>query len=460
MAGVFKRLSANDIKITPFEAHKKYSSTDLSTIGVNTDFVSWAPYNKAYFLDGNRKYYQIDKLYYRNYIRERAYRLELDDATYTTQERRLYEYANVISFPQKNFGNEIQPETFILSCSYSSSGEQFHILDDGFGNLYDGNIGRDNFINEDYRILYIGPTPAFKRADLTVDYETGKKYVNDPFPNGYTRTVYDDSYFVNEVEYKNVKFVTSSNSGFYNVKTASTSSTTEITSLGEGAYLGNLRTSGEMTVVYGDYIDDDITVANEDKAFDGSFGNSTVFLIENSGSVNQKFKLTFNPPIENVSNLSGRISHRYIDDLTISALGQEFNRTTTATNWISSYPSLDFTASNNVYPSIDEIEFTLGDTLDSQFYHRIAEIDLNFSQSIITVDEPVSSIVIPHQPEFNFESTDSFAINFYYDVSEQDWINSTADGKYFILTKEGTKYVPALPSEGKYFISCPYSKFY
>ena len=49
MAGVFKRLSANDIKITPFEAHKKYSSTDLSTIGVNTDFVSWAPYNKAYF---------------------------------------------------------------------------------------------------------------------------------------------------------------------------------------------------------------------------------------------------------------------------------------------------------------------------------------------------------------------------------------------------------------------------
>ena len=50
MAGIFKKLSANDIKITPFEAHKKYSNANLSSIGVSTDFVSWAPYNKVYMI--------------------------------------------------------------------------------------------------------------------------------------------------------------------------------------------------------------------------------------------------------------------------------------------------------------------------------------------------------------------------------------------------------------------------
>ena len=285
MPGIFKKLSANDIKITPFEAHKTYSSTDLSSIGVSTDFISWAPYNKFYFKDGNRKYFQLDKLYYRDYIRERAHRLELDDATYTTQERRLYQYANVISLPQRNFGNEVQPGTFIVSCSYAD--EQFYIQDDSFGNLYDVNLGRDNFPNEDYRILYLGPTQAFKRTDLTVDYETGKKYVNPPFTDGYTRTVYDDSYFLNEVEFDKVIFATSSNSGFYSLQ------------------------------------------------------------------------------------------------------------------------------SNN----------------------------------------SLSTVKIPHQPQFNFETEDDFTINFYYDITNVDRINSSVSSDYYILSKEGTKYVPILPSEGTQYTS-------
>ena len=223
MPGIFKKLSANDIKITSFEAHKRYSNTNLSSLGVSADFVYWSPYNKSTYTTGSIKYSQIDKLYYRDYIRKRAHRLELDDATYTTQERRLYEYANVISIPQKTFGSEVQPGTFILSCSYGSE-EQFHIKDDGFGNLYDVNKGRTNFPNEDYRILYIGPTQAFKRKDLTIDYETGKEYVNNPFTNGYTRTVYDDSYFLNEVEFKNVNFVSSSNFGFFSVRPSATDS--------------------------------------------------------------------------------------------------------------------------------------------------------------------------------------------------------------------------------------------
>ena len=169
MAGIFKRLSANDIKITPFEAHKQYNTTDLASIGASTSSLGWSPDNKSDFDTGSKKYYQIDKLYYRNYIKERAYRLELDDATYTTQERRLYQSASVLSLSQKTFGSEVQPKTFELSGSNSNL--QFNFKDDGFGNIYNVDKGTDNFPNEDHRLLYLGPTQAFKRVDLTIDFK-------------------------------------------------------------------------------------------------------------------------------------------------------------------------------------------------------------------------------------------------------------------------------------------------
>ena len=138
MPGIFKKLNASDVKITPFEAHKQYNTVDLASIGASTASLAWSGKNKSEFTDSNRKYYQLDKLYYRNYIQERAHRLELDDATYTTQERRLYEKASLISLSQKTFGSEVQPNSFELSGSKSSL--QFHFKDDGFGNIYDVNL--------------------------------------------------------------------------------------------------------------------------------------------------------------------------------------------------------------------------------------------------------------------------------------------------------------------------------
>lgn len=208
MPGIFKQLNAQDIKITPFEAHKEYNTVDLGSIGASTESIAWSGANKSEFTTGSRLYYQIDKLYYRNYIRERAYRLELDSATYTTQERRLYGSASVLSLSQKTFGSGIQPLSFELSGSRSSSAgtQQYHFKDDGFGNLYDVNIGNVNFPNEDNRVLYLAPVNGFKRKDLTVDYETGNSYVNTPYSGGYSRTVYDDSYFLNKVTFEKIKF--------------------------------------------------------------------------------------------------------------------------------------------------------------------------------------------------------------------------------------------------------------
>ena len=143
MPGIFKKLSANDIKITSFEAHKQYNSTDLASIGAQTASLAWSGLNKSTFTAGSKKYYQIDKLYYRNYIQERANKLELDDATYTTQERRLYQSASLLSLSQKTFGFEVQPESFELSGSKVIPflrPLQFDLKDDGFVNLYDANM--------------------------------------------------------------------------------------------------------------------------------------------------------------------------------------------------------------------------------------------------------------------------------------------------------------------------------
>lgn len=216
MPGIFKKLSANDIKITPFEAHKQYDTTDLASIGASTASLAWSGKNKSTFSSGSLKYYQIDKLYYRNYIQERANRLELDDAAYTTQERRLYQSASLLSLSQKTFGSEVQPESLILKVSKSGDPGDgiYNIADDGFGNLYDTDLGKNNFPNEDQRVLYIAPVNGFKRSDLTINYETGNEYVNSPFENGYSRTVYDDSYFQNIVTYENIEFNNTNN--FYN----------------------------------------------------------------------------------------------------------------------------------------------------------------------------------------------------------------------------------------------------
>jgi hypothetical protein len=207
MPGVFKKLNASDVKITPFEAHKQYTirSTQLASNGASTASLAWSGKNKSEFTTGSRKYYQLDKLYYRNYIRERAHRLELDDATYTTQERRLYGSASLLSLSQKTFGSEIQPGSFTLSVLKDSVGYNF--ADDGFGNLYDTDLGKDNFPNEDNRVLYLAPVNAFKRADLELNYKTGDNYVNVPFSDGYSRTVYDDSYFQNIVTFNNNSFI-------------------------------------------------------------------------------------------------------------------------------------------------------------------------------------------------------------------------------------------------------------
>jgi len=446
MPGIFKKLSANDIKITPFEAHKQYDSTDLTSIGAQTASLAWSGLNKSTFTAGNKKYYQIDKLYYRNYIQERANRLELDDATYTTQERRLYQSASLLSLSQKTFGSEVQPNSFNLTVSKGS--DTYTITDDGFGNLYNTTIGKDNFPNEDYRLIYLGPTQAFKRADLTINYETGNEYVNNPFPNGYTHIVHDDSYFLNKIKFDNVYFVTSSNYGISSIKTPNpyekvfTTTTSSIN-------LAELYSNGQISGSLGENTSLLSTSGDFGKLFDGISLSTAVaenLAIDDDTSDDvESFTLTFDPPLS-TNKITSRVSTYLLSHSLITEInGDESTRQSSpqASPTTSQFHSASF---ENFGNTLNSITYFLSHSAILNLFHTIQEVELDASIDI-TEPQPSSSIVIPHQPQFNFEKNDDFTINFYYDLNTTDHINSTITSDYFILTKEGNKTIASLPSE-------------
>ena len=212
---VYKKLKPSDVSITPFEAHKQYSydSSSAGSNGLTFYTAQWTSESKAHYsvnnLAGNflnhRNYFQLDKIFYRNYITDHSNLIP--DVNYIDQERRLYDKVNILSIPQNLFGSRIQPTTFDLTGSFNNGNTIIEIKDDGEGNIYPTSytLGSDNWPSEKGRIVYIGPVHGFKKKDITVDNKTGNKIVNGP--DTFTlKNVYDDSYYLNQVDYNNVTF--------------------------------------------------------------------------------------------------------------------------------------------------------------------------------------------------------------------------------------------------------------
>ena len=212
---VYKKLKASDVSITPSEAHKQYSfdSSSAGTNGLTFNTSLWTSESKAHYstdtLAGNfqnhRKYFQLDKMFYRDYITDNANLIP--DVNYIKQERRLYDKTNILSIPQNLFGSRIHPSSFNLTGSFNSGNTNIEIKDDGQGNVYPTTytLGTTNWPSEKGRIVYIGPVKGFKKKDLTTIPGTGHKIVNgdDSFT---LENVYDDSYYINQVDYNKVTF--------------------------------------------------------------------------------------------------------------------------------------------------------------------------------------------------------------------------------------------------------------
>lgn len=312
MYGVFKKLNANDIKITPFEANKQYVISDFSSTGVITSSAYWSSNNKANFTSESIKYFQLDKLYYRDYIHTRANRLEINDAPYKSQERRLYDSASIISIPQSHFGNEIQPNTLVISSSYI-------IYDDGLGNLYDSNIGKDNFPNEDHRVLYMGLVKGFKLKDLSIDPITGNNKVN--YTSSFYGKLYDDSYFSNIVEYYNIEVDRNLYNNFYHFKSKNTGLiqienrpylnfnnsdfTINFNLRVDPAILGFLLLPPSTTLLVSDLylISKEGAYLNNSLPLENNIQNSTLSLIEGNGKFPYRIYIKQRHPTNSTSSL-------------------------------------------------------------------------------------------------------------------------------------------------------------
>jgi len=228
MSTVYKNFKPQDYAIVPFNAHKQYnlvSSSAVDTISpnsINSFGTQWTASSNDKYNNGNIKYSQIDHLYYRNFKKINNFSsgdkyLGQDDLNYLKHKRVLYENARILSIPTGLYGAEIKPNSVFIKSNNQE------IIDDGYGNLirYDDKNNINTNYETDIRsiVLDIGPINGFKRYDLNTysGYSVngrdqyfwldGTKNVNPissySTPEG---DEYDDSYFFNLLQYKNVNF--------------------------------------------------------------------------------------------------------------------------------------------------------------------------------------------------------------------------------------------------------------
>ena len=218
---VYKKFTPQDYAIVPFNAHKQYNfiSSSASSNSVNHYATQWTSQSVDLHTSGNIKYNQIDNLFYRNF--KKIHNISTgekyfghDDLNYLKHKRTLYLKANILSIPTGLYGAEIKPKSLFISSS------AYEIKDDGYGNLLLFDDDPNNY-ETDIRsnILNIGPIKGFKRYDLNIFdgysvngidqyfYLNGVKNINPissySTPEG---DEYDDSYFYNLIQYKNVNF--------------------------------------------------------------------------------------------------------------------------------------------------------------------------------------------------------------------------------------------------------------
>lgn len=208
---IYKSLGPDDVSRIPFNANKQFSFhsgssssplVETNTVGISFQTFEYPTSTLDTFSNGTDtnnsiKYQQLDHLFYKNHLRDISNRF--GDADYLSQKRNLYVKVNVISIPSNLFGNKIKPGTFNLSGSFGE------LIDDKKGNLIISGTNLNNFsIDEKEKIFDLNPLKGFKQYDVNYNLY-GKTTPN--LLNYYNKSnIYDDSYYSNIIEYKNITF--------------------------------------------------------------------------------------------------------------------------------------------------------------------------------------------------------------------------------------------------------------
>ena len=190
---VYKKFSAQDKAIIPFNAHKQYNFTSESaasnrvtylTSSYTSESVSLYSSASAYYSGDIKnvvKYNQLDHLFYRKYRLEPE--KKNDFKNWIKQRRELYENANILSVPLGLYGQEIRTNSFYLKAGDPSN--RFEIVDDSYGNLMVSGTIVEDYPEIEECIFRIGPVDGHKRYDLNVfdDYAVVKGVGNIVFDN-------------------------------------------------------------------------------------------------------------------------------------------------------------------------------------------------------------------------------------------------------------------------------------
>ena len=231
----YKKFTAQDYAIVPFNAHKQYSFgpssaasnriTHYSTQWTSESISLYSSASSVYGGDSRNiiKYNQIDHVFYKDFLTNHANLLG-QGFHYQNHKRNLYEKANIISIPIGLYGDSIKPKSFYLSSSAHT------IIDDGEGNLVINNEDISLYPTDlRANVFRLDPIKGFKKYDLGIFNDYAVKLLDPQNPNaGITKAFWkkgkvnpnaikthsthedlfenDDSYFLNKFKYKNVNF--------------------------------------------------------------------------------------------------------------------------------------------------------------------------------------------------------------------------------------------------------------
>lgn len=156
---VFKKLTSNDVTITPFKLHKsvQFDEGDLSTLNIQEKKAKLRVINLEYedtlsaknvidLSNENIVYNQLNHLYFNeNYVQFYDTFGNIDPQN---TERKLLGQANILSISRTIYGYGIKPDTLTISGSIT-------VKDDGSGNIYDTSFNTSSFISNENRVLYL-----------------------------------------------------------------------------------------------------------------------------------------------------------------------------------------------------------------------------------------------------------------------------------------------------------------
>ena len=234
---IYKKLLTSDKSIIPFNANRLFDLTNSVASGSSqwsvkstkdTEVTTQTFYYTSSSLhtfssastdvSNSINYHQLDHLYYKNYKTDISNKL--GDVDFISNERELYDQVNVISIPSGLFGLKIKDGTFNFSgsngASYLPPVSQSRLnetsrpiveLIDHKGNLIvSGTNLADHSTDIREKVFFMGPIKGFKQYDLNSQFYKEIETPGDPHQYYSKKDVIDDSFYLNNLHYKNIIF--------------------------------------------------------------------------------------------------------------------------------------------------------------------------------------------------------------------------------------------------------------